>query len=39
LDDAAAKLPVKYALIIDGKALLYALSPMLRDLFLEVRQI
>jgi hypothetical protein len=27
-----------YALIIDGKALLYALSPRLRQLFLEVRQ-
>ncbi len=37
-DDAAASSPpVKYALVIDGKALLYALSPMLRDLFLQVR--
>ena len=36
-DDASAKLMVKYALVIDGKALLYALSPMLKDLFLEVR--
>lgn len=35
-EDADSKIPVKYALVIDGKALLYALSPMLRDLFLEV---
>lgn len=32
----AAKRGVSYALIIDGKALLYALSPKLKDLFLEV---
>jgi hypothetical protein len=36
-EDLAAKVSVKYALVIDGKALLYALSPMLRDLFLRVR--
>lgn len=35
-EDAAAKVSVKYALVIDGKALLYALSPMLRGLFLQV---
>jgi hypothetical protein len=38
LADAAAdsKATLKYALVIDGKALLYALSPMLRQLFLKV---
>ena len=36
-EDLAARVPVKYALVIDGKALLYALSPMNRDLFLRVR--
>jgi len=35
-EDLTVKTPVKYALVIDGKALLYALSPMLRDLFLQV---
>jgi hypothetical protein len=33
---AESKAPLKYALVIDGKALLYALSPMLRQLFLKV---
>jgi hypothetical protein len=35
-DAASAKAQLKYALTIDGKALLYALSPMLRQLFLQV---
>jgi hypothetical protein len=36
-EDAESGLGLRYALVIDGKALLYALSPMLRSLFLEVR--
>lgn len=35
-EDAAAGIAMGYALIIDGKALLYALSPRLRQLFLQV---
>eukprot|EP00879_Flechtneria_rotunda_P010836 GHRR01011325.1.p1 GENE.GHRR01011325.1~~GHRR01011325.1.p1 ORF type:complete len:1369 (+),score=416.83 GHRR01011325.1:1346-5452(+) len=35
-EDQQAKVATSYALIIDGKALLYALSPRLRQLFLEV---
>lgn len=37
-DDREKNMETPYALIIDGKALLYALSPRLRQLFLEVRQ-
>lgn len=36
-DDKLKGMETPYALIIDGKALLYALSPRLRQLFLEVR--
>lgn len=36
-DDKEKGQETPYALIIDGKALLYALSPRLRQLFLEVR--
>ena len=36
MEELMAKMPGKYALVIDGKALLYALSPKLRDLFLRV---
>lgn len=35
-EDAEAGLSMSYALIIDGKALLYALSPRLRQHFLSV---
>lgn len=35
-DDREKAQETPYALIIDGKALLYALSPRLRQLFLEV---
>lgn len=35
-EDAAANVPMQYALVIDGKALLYALSPRLRQQFLQV---
>jgi hypothetical protein len=35
--EAEKGLAMSYALIIDGKALLYALSPRLRQLFLAVR--
>lgn len=35
-EDAAAGITMSYALIIDGKALLYALSPRLRQQFLQV---
>lgn len=38
-EEQTAKVPVKYALVIDGKALLYALSPKLRELFLKVRSV
>lgn len=36
-DDKQTGMATPYALIIDGRALLYALSPRLRQLFLEVR--
>lgn len=36
-EDAAANIGMQYALVIDGKALLYALSPRLRQQFLMVR--
>jgi hypothetical protein len=36
-EDAAANISMQYALVIDGKALLYALSPRLRQQFLMVR--
>lgn len=36
-EDKQAAMATPYALIIDGRALLYALSPRLRQLFLEVR--
>lgn len=36
-EDKRNGMETPYALIIDGKALLYALSPRLRQLFLEVR--
>jgi hypothetical protein len=36
-EDKSEQMETPYALIIDGKALLYALSPRLRQLFLEVR--
>ncbi|GBF89503.1 phospholipid-transporting ATPase [Raphidocelis subcapitata] len=35
-DDAAAGVAARYALVVDGRALLYALSPMLRRRFLDV---
>ncbi|WIA12055.1 hypothetical protein OEZ85_012134 [Tetradesmus obliquus] len=35
-EDAAANIGMQYALVIDGKALLYALSPRLRQQFLMV---
>jgi hypothetical protein len=35
-EDKEKNMETPYALIIDGKALLYALSPRLRQLFLEV---
>lgn len=35
-EDKVKGMETPYALIIDGKALLYALSPRLRQLFLEV---
>ena len=35
-EDAGAGIIMSYALIIDGKALLYALSPRLRQQFLAV---
>jgi len=37
-DDKLKGMETPYALIIDGKALLYALSPRLRQLFLEVSE-
>jgi hypothetical protein len=38
-EDAEAGVSVRYALVVDGKALLYALSPMLRELFLRVGRV
>lgn len=36
-DDTANGITMDYALVIDGKALLYALSPRLRATFLQAR--